>query len=180
MVQPDEDAEPIRNREGVVVYPSFQDRPNPDFILDSFHRALLLVSLLLAIGLPIYFLLWSFGVSGVLPMQYSFSGEVTREGSTVEGAVTLAVLGATTIGVAVLARYPRVYNFPVTLTEHNVQRQYLNAVQMMCWLAASMVMTMAIMVGSWLGVISAGWNWLPMVLIGGSMIFFITRMFRLR
>src|SRR5699024_2071521 len=171
---------PIRNRDGEVVYTSFQERPKPTFVLDPLHKGLLGSSAILAFGLLVYFFFRSLSMDENLPMHYDFSGDVTRVGSAWEGVGTLAMLAVTTFGVVILARYPRIYNFPFMLTEHNVQRQYKNAVQMMAWLAFSCVLIMVVMVGSWLGVFSVHWTWAAVALMMLSMIFFIWRMFKLQ
>ena len=172
--------EPIRNHDGDVVYTSFSERPPAEFTLDLFHRALLVISVVLAAGFPLYFLLWARGMGGSLPMQYGVDGEVTREGSAAEAVIVLSVLGITAIGLAVLTRYPRIFNFPFMLTEHNVQRQYKNAAQMLVWVTAGTALLEAVMVGSWIGVLSAGLFWIPMLVIVGSTVVFIVRMFKLR
>ncbi|MCT1616621.1 hypothetical protein GKZ75_02295 [Kocuria indica] len=172
--------EPIRNHDGDAVYTSFSERPPAEFMLDLFHRALLVISVVLAAGLPVYFLLWARGIGGPLPMQYGVDGEVTREGSPAEAVIVLSVLGITTIGLAVLTRYPRIFNFPFMLTEHNVQRQYKNAVQMLVWVAAGMALLEVVMIGVWMGVLSENLFWIPVAAILGSTVVFIVRMFKLR
>lgn len=171
---------PIRNRDGEVVYTSFQERPKPTFVLDPLHKGLLGSSAILAFGLLVYFFFRSLSMDENLPMHYDFSGDVTRVGSAWEGVGTLAMLAVTTFGVVILARYPRIYNFPFMLTEHNVQRQYKNAVQMMAWLAFSCALIMLVMVGSWLGVLFVYWTWVAVALMMLSMGYFIRRMFKLR
>ncbi len=113
-------------------------------------------------------------------MQYGVDGEVTREGSPAEAVIVLSVLGITTIGLAVLTRYPRIFNFPFMLTEHNVQRQYKNAVQMLVWVAAGMALLEVVMIGVWMGVLSENLFWIPVAAILGSTVVFIVRMFKLR
>ena len=172
--------EPIRNHDGDVVYTSFSERPPAKFTLDFFHRVLLVIGVAVAVVLPVYFLLWTRGMGGHLPMQYDFDGEVTREGSPSEAVIVLGTLGITTLGLAVLTRYPRIFNFPFMLTEHNVQRQYKNAVQMLVWMTAGMALLEAMMVGTWMGVLSASLIWIPVAAILGSTVVFIVRIFKLR
>ncbi|NWN87770.1 MAG: hypothetical protein HLX51_04395 [Micrococcaceae bacterium] len=172
--------DPIRNRDGDVVYTSFQERPQPAFALDPLHKGLLGISAVLALGLFVYFFFRSLSMDENLPMHYDFSGDVTRVGSSWESVGTLAMLAVTTVGVVILARYPRIYNFPFMLTEHNVQRQYKNAVQMMAWLAFSCALIMLVMVGSWLGVFSVHWTWVAVALMMLSLGYFMWRMFKFR
>lgn len=161
---------PTSQRDNHVIYTSFRDRPEPTYTLDRLHKLLLIGSALGAVILIVYFVFRAAGMDG----------EVQREGSVWEGIGTLSMLGATTIGIAVVARYPRIFNFPFLLTADNVQRQYKNAVQMMAWLAFSCVLVMVVMVGNWAGALAANWIWLPMAIMIVSMIFFITRVFKLR
>ena len=171
---------PIRNRQGEIVYTSFQQRPQPTFQLDAIHKALLVVSIALAGGLPVLFGLQTLGSTELLPMRYGVGGEVLREGSVWEATLALTLLGLATIAVAVLARYPRIFNYPVMLTEDNAQRQYKNAAQMMAWIAFSMAMVMLVMAASWMGLISIAWLWAAVGLMMAAAIVFIWRMIKLR
>ncbi|MCT1803196.1 hypothetical protein [Kocuria carniphila] len=159
---------------------TFSERPQPNFALDPFHKVLLAVSMIAAVALPVYFFLRSFGAQGDFALHYDFTGDVTREGSLQEAAVILVLLSLLTIGCGVLTRYPRIFNFPVTLTRENVQRQYKNAVQMLVWIVAGMAAILAIMVGGWLGILSVDLMWLPLAAMGIVLIVFIRRMILLR
>lgn len=159
---------------------TFSERPQLNFALDPFHKVLLAVSMIAAVALPVYFFLRSFGAQGDFALHYDFTGDVTREGSLQEAAVILVLLSLLTIGCGVLTRYPRIFNFPVTLTRENVQRQYKNAVQMLVWIVAGMAAILAIMVGGWLGILSVDLMWLPLAAMGIVLIVFIRRMILLR
>lgn len=172
--------QPQRDRDGVIVYLQGQDRPRPNFRLDIFHRSLLWVSAILAVGSVIYGLIRLPGFAETLPMQYSTSGEVIREGSAAEafGAVFLSAL--VTVGFVVLARFPRIYNFPFVLNEHNVQRQYKNAVHMMAWVSFSCGLTTVFMAAHWFAGMSVNWVLFAVVIMVLIVIFFIWRMVKLR
>lgn len=159
---------------------TFGERPQPTFELDPFHKVLLAISMILAVALPVYFFLRSWGVQGDFALHYDVTGDVTREGSLQEAAIILLLLSLLTIGCGVLTRYPRIFNFPVTLTRDNVQRQYKNAVQMLVWIVASMAAVLAIMVGGWLGILSVNLVWVPILAMGIVLIVFIRRMIKLR
>lgn len=169
-----------RDSQGDEPITTFGDRPKPDFTLDPFHKGLLAVSVIAAVALPAYFFLRSSGIQGDFALHYDFTGDVTREGSLQEADITLVLLSLLTIGCAALTRYPRIYNFPVTLTRDNVQRQYKNAVQMLVWIVASMAAILAIMVFGWLGVLSVDLMWLPLAAMGITLVVFIRRTFTLR
>ena len=159
---------------------TFSERPQPNFTLDPFHKVLLAVSMISAVGLPVYFFLRSSGAQGNFALHYDFTGDVTREGSFQEAAIILVLLSLLTIGCGLLTRYPRIFNFPVTLTRDNVQRQYKNAVQMVVWIVAAMAAILAIMVGGWLGILSVDLMWLPLATMGIILVVFIRRMIKLR
>ena len=159
---------------------TFNERPQPKFELDPFHKVLLAVSMIAAVALPVYFFLRSSGVQGDFALHYDVTGDVTREGSLQEAAIILVLLSLLTIGCGVLTRYPRIFNFPVTLTRDNVQRQYKNAVQMLVWVVTGMAAVLAIMVGGWLGILSVNLMWLPIAAMGIVLIVFIRRMIKLR
>lgn len=159
---------------------TLSERPRPNFTLDPFHKVLLAVSMISAVGLPVYFFLRSSGAQGNFALHYDFTGDVTREGSFQEAAIILVLLSLLTIGCGLLTRYPRIFNFPVTLTRDNVQRQYKNAVQMVVWIVAAMAAILAIMVGGWLGILSVDLMWLPLATMGIILIVFIRRMIKLR
>lgn len=169
-----------RNRERSMAQSSFRERPTPDFTLDPFHGVLRGASVATAVILPVYFLFRAFRIDGNLPMQYTFSGGVSRVGSPAEAVLGISFLGLITVGVAVLTRYPQFFNFPFGLTEDNIQRQYKNAVQMLIWMTTGMALIMVVMLGSWLGFLPVTMSVLPVAVLGVSLVFFIVRMARIR
>ncbi len=169
-----------RNRGRDMAYDSVQGRPEPDFVLDPFHRALRAISVAAAVFLPAAFLIWAIDLDQPLPMQYSFSGEVSREGSPTEAVMGLGLLGSVTVGIAVLTRYPQAFNFPFGISGDTVQLQYRNAVQMLIWMAAGMALIMVAMFGNWLGFLPIGVVAAPLAVLGISLVFFFTRMARIR
>lgn len=171
---------PIRNYNGDIVYTSFHERPEPTFRLDALHKTLLVLSIVIAVVVPIFFMLQTFGTTELLPVRYGVGGEVLREGPIWEAVLGLTLLGLGTIAMAVLARYPRIFNYPFMLTEHNAQRQYKNSVQMMAWIAFSMGLCVLIMAASWLGLMAMSWMLAATGLMVVAAIVFIWRMVKLR
>ena len=168
---------PRRNRHGAIIYTSLQQRPQPNFKLTPLYRGLQLFSAVVAIALPVVFLIVASGREAVLPLQYGPEGQINRSGSLTEATVTLVVVGLSTLGSLVLARYPRIMNYPVMLTEYNVQQQYQYGVKMVLWVAASCAAIMVVMVVNWTTALSIGWMWLPFSLMFATMGFYIWRMF---
>ena len=180
MSEPAYPQEPIRNARSEAISSNIHQRPQVDYRLDGFHKTLRMVSIALAMALPVIFAMQMFGMTDLLPVRYGVAGEVLREGSVWEAVGGLILLGLGTIAVAVLAGYPRIFNYPITLTAHNAQRQYNNAARMMIWIACSMALIMVVMTASWLGLLVMGWIWAALGLLLVAVIFFLGRMFRLR
>lgn len=171
---------PMRNHTGDTVFTNPQERPQPAVELDGLHKFLLWVSMVLAIVLPVFFGLQTFGTTDLLPVRYSVDGQVLREGAVWEAIVGLTLLGLGTLAIAILARHPRIFNYPFMLTERNAGRQYKNSAQMMVWVAFGMALTMVVMTGSWLGVISMTWIWVALAVTVGAAVVGIWRMIKLR
>lgn len=148
--------------------------------LDPGHRALRAGTVVAAVLVPLYFLVGSLGIEGELPMRYSLSGEVSRTGSVTEARFIVASLGAVTIGMIVLARFPQTFNYVVAITEENKQRQYRNASQMMIWIAVAFVVIQIVMVGTWLHGLPIILVFVPLAGMGAAIIYFLSRMLRLK
>ena len=172
--------EPIRHVDHDANDTTLARRPEPDFQPDALHKLLAGFSIGVAITAPIFFALQSIGTLDVLPVRYGMDGHVLREGSVWEALGGLILLGLGTLALVILARYPKIMNYPVTLTEHNVQGQYKTAVYTLVWVAFSMSLTMLILVASWLQLINIGWIWLALLLTVTAIIIGISRMLKLR
>ena len=152
----------MRNRAGTMVYGSFRERPASKIRLSPFFRALQAGSWLIAVGLPIYFLVAIRRYDGEVPMHFDFTGNVTRTGPATEAIITLVTTALCVIGLLVLARYPRILNFPVMLTEDNVQQQYRYGIELMTWVAAACAGIMVVMAFAQLSGWSINWIWWPL------------------
>ena len=172
--------EPIRPVNSAANDTTLTERPEPDFQLDALHKLLAGFSIGVAITVPIFFALQSIGTLEVLPVRYGMDGQVLREGSVWEAIGGLILLGLGTLALIFLTRYPKTLNYPVTLTEPNVQEQYKTAVYTLVWVAFSMALTMLILVAAWLELITIGWIWLALLLTVAAVIVGITRMLKLR
>lgn len=148
--------------------------------LDPGHRRLRTVTVIAAVLLPVYFVVGSLSLTGELPMQYSFSGEVSRTGSVTEARFSVIFLGVVAIGMTVLARFPHTFNYPVDITEDNKRRQYRNGMQMMIWLALAFVGFQVVMVGNWLHGLPIILVLIPLAATGAVTVYFLSRMFRLK
>lgn len=172
--------EPIRHVGPEANNATLADRPAPAFQLDGVHKLLVGFSIGVAISAPVFFALQSIGTLDLLPVRYGVDGQVLREGSVWEAIGGLILLGLGTLTLVILSRYPQIFNYPVALTEHNVQRQYKTAVYTLVWVAFSMSLTMLILVAAWLELITIGWIWLALVLTFAAVLIGIVRMLKLR
>ncbi|GAA4921055.1 DUF1648 domain-containing protein [Nesterenkonia rhizosphaerae] len=174
---------PLRGDDGTLIYTHFNNRPRPHFTLDPFHRVLFWGSVIAPTVLIVWFILRliSGSLAEEVPLHYGIDGQPTRYGSPLEALIPLILLAGSLYGIAVLTRYPRIYNFPFELNEHNVQRQYQNAVQMMIWIQVSMALVLLAMLLDFQGMnILLPLMSAAMVIMIGSLVGGIFRMYRLR
>lgn len=171
---------PLRESDGTLSYPTARSRPKPNFTLDSLHRSLMAISVLVSVLLTVFIATQIPTMPEEVPVHFGFDGSANRYGSPWEGFWAMAVVTAMIIGIAVLARYPQTFNIPMLLNEHNAQVQYENAVRMMVWLNVSMTVITVGMMAIWFDTLWLGLTWAGMVLMIVSMVFFIRRMFSLR
>lgn len=172
---------PFRDEDGRLHYPTMRSRPQPSFTLDLFHRALLMGSLVVSFGYTVWMVLRIPSMPELVPMHFSADGSVNRYASPWEMLILMAVMMAMIIGLAVLTRYPRIFNYGVgTVTDENIQAHYKNAVQLMIWTVLSMAVLHIIALGG----IAGDWSinpgiWFGMAILLGSAAFFILRMTKL-
>lgn len=169
---------PFRDKEGVLQYPTMRSRPQPNFTLDASHRFLLIGSVVVAIGYTAWMMLRIPSMPEQVPMHFAADGSVNRYGSPWEMLIPALSLLATIIGCAVLARYPRIFNYGFgKVTEKNIQAHYKNGVQLMIWLTFGMTVLLIIMWGGMAG----DWSmtpaiWIGLVVICVPVLFFMLRM----
>lgn len=172
---------PFRNEDGVLEYPTMSSRPQPNFVLDPLHRFLLIGSVVTTVAYTLFMWIRIPGMPDEVPMHFAADGSVNRYGSPMEMIGLSILMTVTILGCAVLARFPRVYNYGFgKITEDNIQAHYKNGVQMMVWTVFSMTVLYIIALGGTAG----DWAtspaiWLAMVLMLGSMGYFILRMSKL-
>lgn len=171
---------PLREPDGTFSYPRGRSLPQPNFTLDPLHRSLLWISVLVPVLLVGYVGSQMSSMPDEVPVHFGLDGSVNRYGSPWEGFWTMVGVTVVISSLAVLARFPRLFNYPVMLTSNNVQAQYQNAVQLMVWMNVSMAVITVGMMSIWfdLGWINLVWVGLGLMLV--MMVFFIRRTFKLR
>ncbi|GAA4841505.1 DUF1648 domain-containing protein [Garicola koreensis] len=171
---------PLQEPDGTLIYPTTRSRPKPTFTLDPLDRALMAISVAVPVMLTVFVAAQIPMMDQQVPVHFSWDGTVNRYGSPWEGFWTAAGVTVMIIGIAVLAKYPRVFNNPVELNSSNVQQQYKNAVQMLTWLNLAMAIMAVGMMGLWFEPLWFPLVWVGLALMGVSMVFFIRRLFMLR
>lgn len=116
-----------------------KNRPKHKLPMTVMDRVAELISAVVLLTATTFFLIGYSAISDSIPMQYDFSGNVSRMGSKSELLLLLGVLIVIYAGLTVLQRYPHVYNYLVEITEENAERQYSLAVRMIRWLKLMMV-----------------------------------------
>lgn len=111
--------------------------------------------ILLTISGVFFILLWCLTAYGLyslpdlIPVHFNFKGEIDRQGSK-NNLLILPLLGtAIFIILSLLVRYPHKFNYAVPITEENAAKQYANAILMMRWLlAAVMIILFSLVLGT--------------------------------
>jgi uncharacterized membrane protein len=164
-----------------------QNRPALKIKKTPLEIALNTISLLLFIGSVSYLLTEWPSLPNRVPMHYTFFGEVDKWGS--KGIIFLnPIIGAVLwIGLTILEKFPHVYNYIVGLTEENIERQYKNGRIMINIVKNEFLLYISY--SNWKDIkIAYGYNlpfgtWdlaLFLIILFGSIGFFIVRSFRLR
>jgi uncharacterized membrane protein len=85
------------------------------------------ISALSIIGMIVCtFFLWKNSLDPV-PMHYNFNGEVDTYGSKSSMLILLFIDVICYVGIALLSKYPEVYNYCVEINEENREKQFLMA-----------------------------------------------------
>lgn len=102
----------------------------------------------------------------VVPTHFNFAGEPDAWGEPWNALVLAGVWLLLAVGLAVLSRHPRIFNYPVPLTEENAQRLYREGERLMVWTGLACGLTLGAGVGSMLG-----WAAAPLLVAGLTAMF---------
>lgn len=153
--------------ERVVVYRRYGDRPARDYVTGVWTRRIRSASLALMVGGVVAALAALPSLPAEIPMHFGFTGEADAWGPKWSLTIVLALWAALQIGLDVLSRHPRLYNYPAPLTSANVQRLYRIGEQMMVWLCACIAIMFLGAVGMVLGLPS---NALSIIALVGTIV----------
>lgn len=131
------------------VYGGWQDRPEPDYELSSGWRTLRWASVVVG-AVPMLLIGWrALEEPGQVPVHFAMDGSVTRMGSPWELFLAPVLIWLLCVlGMTLLSRHPRIFNFPKPLTSENVQDMYRLGERMLIALAASAAVLCWGMVGA--------------------------------
>lgn len=77
-----------------------------------------------------------------IPTHYNFKGEVYRYGTKYTMLILLVITVFVFVPLRLLRRLPHIFNFVVTITDENAERQYLLAVEFLDVLNLYMIITL--------------------------------------
>lgn len=171
---------PFRDADGLLHYPTIRSRPQPTFTLDPFHRFMLIGSVIVAVSYAGWMIFRIPTMPEEIPMHFGPDGSVNRYGSPWE-MLPMAIFSLTMIlGCALLARFPRIYNYGLgKITENNIQEHYKNGVRLLAWLTFGLTLLLVISLGSIAGDWPNATIWVGLIVTIVPMIFFIARMVKL-
>ena len=86
-----------------------------------------IIGLILVLALVIMTFIYWRKAPDIIPTHYNFKGEIDAYGSKNTVFILLPIVLITYIGIAVLSKFPQVYNYPIEINPRNKEKQYLMA-----------------------------------------------------
>lgn len=81
---------------------------------------------------------------GAIPVHYNAAGQVDHYGAKATIFLLPALGTVLFIGMTILNRFPRIFNYPVRITEENAFRQYTMVTRMVRYLKLSIILIFTI------------------------------------
>lgn len=117
-----------------------KQRPKLVVPVTRLERGLNGITLLILMGTIVYiFMQWTY-LPSHMPIHFNAKGEADGWGSRRVLLIIPAFSLLLYIGLAKLARYPHLYNYPIEITEQNAESQYVMARQLICWMKLEVIM----------------------------------------
>ncbi len=111
-----------------------ESRPDIQPGFTGIDRLLETVAWLCIVALWLVVILFYESLPEVIPTHFNAAGEVDDTGDKIV-LLLMPVIGTLLfLGLTILSRYPRIFNFPVEINAENAFRQYTNAVRMLRYL----------------------------------------------
>ncbi|TXK55628.1 DUF1648 domain-containing protein [Salinibacterium sp. dk5596] len=138
-----------------------RERPPAEFVSGPVTRALRWLSVgMPAVGAAVLLAVYG-SLPEVVPTHFGFTGEADAWGPRWNVLVLAGVWLAMSAGLVALSRFPRVFNYPVPVTEENAQRLYREGARMTVWTAFGCSVIFGGAVASMLG-----WSAGPVIVAG--------------
>lgn len=126
-------------------------RPKPEFTMDPLHLALVVLSVVTALVMPVLIALRVPEVPEQIPVHFNVFGEVNRYGSPWTALWVTGGLAVTVLLISWISFKPHWFNYPFIITAENAQRAYRIGQQLMVQIAALMAAATFGSAASWLG-----------------------------
>ena len=166
---------------------SIKKRPKSKAFFTLFDLIIEIAGLVAILFLWIVLIVTYSGLPDLIPVNYDFSGQAYKFGnksSLLELAVVATVLF---VGITILSRFPRIFNYMVTITEVNAFFQYGNMARMVRCLNLSIVLVFVCVIlytvfytgennGIWFTFLLLAMSLIPLILV----IYFLVKSFKYR
>ena len=113
-------------------------RPARTFTTGGVTRLLRAVSVLAALAITVWLLVAYPGLPATVPTHFDATGSAVGWGPRSSVLVLAGIMLVLSVGVAMLSARPRVLNYPVILTDHNVQAVHREGERLMVWTGLGM------------------------------------------
>lgn len=148
-----------------------EDRPHIILHLSQLDKRLEQASTFVLILMWLLFLYIFFTSPSIVPTHFNASGKVDDYGSKTTLFILPLIATIIYFGLTWLNKYPHIFNYPTTITNDNVERQYTIATRMLRMLKLSVLCVFTVLVllsylvakGYTIGL---GFWFLPLTLIG--------------
>ncbi len=143
-----------------------------------YHKIIYTLSILLMVGTFIYLLIAWNQLPDKIPGHFNSAGEIDRWGSKYELFITPVISVFIFLGITLLEKHPEGWNTGVNVTKNNKDRVYKEIKNMIVTLKFLVILTFTfITVYSSLAIpLPASFLPAAMILIFGSMIYFLVRL----
>lgn len=137
-------------------------RPGRTYVTDVVTRAVRILALLATAAIAGWLLLLCPALPQVVPTHFDASGTADAWGDKSSVLLLAALLFTLSTGIAWLSTKPRVFNYPVPVTESNAQRVYREGERMLVWLLVPMAALFAGIAGAQASLPTAPLLWVGM------------------
>lgn len=113
-------------------------RPERTYVTGGLTRALRIAAWVPVLAAGILLLVRYPGLPETVPTHFGVGGQPDGWGPKWSIFVVFGMLTVLMVGISVLSRFPRVFNYSVAVTDENAQRVYRAGERLMVWLLGAM------------------------------------------